>query len=190
MDPDPSPQDQPPVNVFDALLSVRQPRRAAEDKGPFPRSHPHAPVRKPRANDARPMPNGDPALGPLELMDWLVELETKAAAIRALDASTSLTRGQAAYIHGKAEQQKHEAAEAEHRAAKEPERQEMSLRERKLKMVVLVAVVVFIMAFLVTCLLISPWLFLPVGTGFGALAFLARGRIKGFVAEDHEGRDP
>jgi hypothetical protein len=181
MDPDPSSPEQPFANIFEAFLSVPRPEREAEPKA-----------------TARPAPNGaDPLLGPLELIDRFVELEARAAAIRALDASTNLTREQAAYVRGKAEQQKHEATEAEHRAAKEPARQEMSLRERRValrertvKTIVLLVAVAFIMAFLVTCLLIGPWLFLPVGTGFGALAFLARGRIEEFAEQDGEGRTP
>jgi len=171
MDPDPT-QERP--NVFDAFLSI---------KGGKP---------------APPAPNGvKPVHDPLELMDRVVELETKAAAIRRDDASTQVVLQQAAYLQGKAEQQKHEALEARHKAVKEPGRQAISLWERKLgllergvKLLLLVFVAIFIMAFLVVCLIISPWLFLPVGTSLGALAYLARGQIKGVVAPGEEEDDP
>jgi hypothetical protein len=66
------------------------------------------------------------------------------------------------------------ATRAEHRAAMEPDRQRMALRERETRRVLAIVLALFAMAFLTGVLLLAPWV-IP-STGIAAvLAYLWRG---------------
>jgi hypothetical protein len=70
--------------------------------------------------------------------------------------------------------QRAEAQEAHHRAAAEPERQSMALRERETRRRIQVGMALFLPAFLVTVLLVAPWVIPPTGIA-AAFAYLWRG---------------
>ncbi len=69
--------------------------------------------------------------------------------------------------------QRAQADEAKHRAAKEPERQLMALRERETRRRIQIGMAVFAPAFLVAALLLAPWVIPPAGIA-AALAHLRR----------------
>jgi hypothetical protein len=148
-------------------------------------SNGHNSTSAPDGETPLPVPDREKPQPGLETEHQPQEVEAEKAIVRLLNALADKAEGEADQVTA-------EADETQHRADAEPERQQVSLWERRRKYNLLTLVVLVAIGLAVALFIISPWLFsiglLIAATGGAVKRF--GGREKGGPEADEEEGDP